>query len=63
MAADSAEILAYLPDVDYPVSKDELVNKAEREGAGQHLLTILRTLPVEQFVSAAQVRREIDAVN
>lgn len=41
--------------LDYPVSKEDLIRRAQEIGADTDTLQALRSLPVEQFNSPAEV--------
>ena len=43
------ELQKYLGDVDYPCSKDELVQKAESSGAPSELVDLLRNASADSF--------------
>jgi hypothetical protein len=44
-----------LAGLDYPVSKEDLVRWAQENGVGTDTLQLLRSLPVEQFQSPAEI--------
>ncbi|MCH6169960.1 DUF2795 domain-containing protein [Pseudonocardia alaniniphila] len=44
---------------DYPASRDELVDRARRQGADQAIVSLVRNLQVERFTSAADVERAL----
>jgi hypothetical protein len=43
------QVQKYLGGVDYPVSKDELVRRAQEKGADDQVLQALKHLPQERF--------------
>ncbi|BCL13696.1 MULTISPECIES: DUF2795 domain-containing protein [Micromonospora] len=45
----------YLTGLDYPVSREDLVRRAQEVGAGTELLQALRALPVGEFASADEL--------
>ncbi|MFI6822082.1 DUF2795 domain-containing protein [Micromonospora sp. NPDC050187] len=45
----------YLAGLDYPVSREDLVRRAQEIGAGTEVLQALRSLPVEEFASADEL--------
>jgi hypothetical protein len=49
MANLPIEIQKYLSGVDYPASKDEIVNTAVDSGAGGEVLDALRGLPDREY--------------
>ncbi|MBE9201479.1 MULTISPECIES: DUF2795 domain-containing protein [unclassified Nodularia (in: cyanobacteria)] len=46
--ANPVEIQKHLKGVDYPASKQELIQHAQKQGADQDLLSILEQLPENQ---------------
>jgi hypothetical protein len=55
-------IQSALYDVDYPASKEALIDAADRNGAGGEVLRALRSLPVEEYGNLEQVIRSVDTV-
>lgn len=49
------EVQKYLRGVDYPATKDELVRRAEEEGADENVRRALQSLPRERFDSPNDV--------
>ncbi|HEX5996592.1 MAG TPA: DUF2795 domain-containing protein [Jiangellales bacterium] len=45
----------HLAGLDYPVSKEDLLRRAQETGADTEVLETLRSLPVEQFTSLDDV--------
>ncbi|WDZ85046.1 DUF2795 domain-containing protein [Micromonospora cathayae] len=45
----------YLDGLDYPVSREDLVRRAQENGASTEVLQLLRALPAEQFGSPAEL--------
>ena len=43
----------------FPASRDELVDRARRQGADQGIVALVRQLPGERFESAAEVVRAL----
>jgi Protein of unknown function (DUF2795) len=43
----------------FPASRDELVDRARRQGADQGIVSLVRQLPGERFESAAEVVRAL----
>lgn len=52
----------YLKGVDYPVSKDDLVKHAEKQGADEALRAALQQLPDERFQTPADVSQAIGQI-
>ncbi|MEV7230495.1 MULTISPECIES: DUF2795 domain-containing protein [Polymorphospora] len=44
-----------LSGLDYPVSKEDLIRRAQESGADTKTMQALRSLPVDRFGSAAEV--------
>lgn len=57
--ANPIEVQKYLKHVDYPATKDDLVNEAEEEGADVKVIHTLRDLPREKFNDPTDVSRAI----
>ncbi len=55
MAQSPIEIQKHLGGVDYPASKEELVEHAESKGAPEDVLERLRKLTAQQFESPTDV--------
>ncbi|SCL41393.1 Protein of unknown function [Micromonospora pallida] len=55
MTGSGGQWLEYLAGLDYPVSREDLVRRAQEFGASTELLQALRALPVEQFASADEL--------
>lgn len=55
MTVNPIQIQKFLSGVDYPVSRDDLVATAEREGADDAVLQTLRDLPTDRFDSPTAV--------
>jgi Protein of unknown function (DUF2795) len=49
MAQDFIEIQKYLSGVDYPASKEKLVEHAKSKGASEELLDELERIPDEEY--------------
>lgn len=57
--ANPVQVQKYLKGVDYPVSKDDLVNTAQREGADQNVIGTLQEMPGEKYNSPNDVAEAI----
>ncbi|WP_285743593.1 DUF2795 domain-containing protein [Lentzea sp. NBRC 105346] len=53
------QIQKHLSGIDYPVGKDQLVAKAEENGAGDDVLSQLRGLPDRQYNGPNAVSEEL----
>ncbi len=49
----------FLRGVDYPASKEQLIESAQDEGADERTLEILGSLPDQQYDSPVSVSREL----
>lgn len=49
-----------LGGIDYPASKDELVNHAEKHDADEEVLSFLRDLPDRNYETPADVNKEMN---
>ena len=52
-----ADIATYLGAVDFPATRDVIVQEAERQGAPEDVLTALRRMPPVDYRSRAEVLR------
>jgi hypothetical protein len=55
MTTNPNDLQKYLRGLDYPVSKEDLVRRAQELGADDGVLTILQALPQIDFNSANDV--------
>lgn len=53
------ELQKHLSGLDYPVSKDDVVHKAESSGAGDTILEALRNLPDRQYEKPTHVTEAV----
>ncbi|GAA2358675.1 hypothetical protein GCM10009854_41450 [Saccharopolyspora halophila] len=56
---DPEQVEPFLPNLDYPISKADLVHVAEQEGLGDEALRALRILPNRTYQSQEEVRDEV----
>ena len=59
MTANPIQVQKYLKDIDYPTSKDKLVERAKKEGADAEVVRTLESLPKKEFDSPAAISKEI----
>jgi hypothetical protein len=60
MSVTGVQLQDYLAGLDYPVSRADLVRWGQENGAATGLLHLLRSLPVEQFDSPAELSAALD---
>jgi hypothetical protein len=53
------EVMRALRDVDFPASKQELIQAAQAAGASGEVIAALRALPPAEYRSGAEVERSI----
>lgn len=53
--ANPVQIQEYLAGLDFPVSKEDLLRRAQETGAETEVLESLRSLPAEQFSSPVEI--------
>ena len=53
------QVQKFLGGIDYPASKDNLVQKAQESGADDRVIETLRNLPQDQFNSPNDVSEAI----
>lgn len=56
------EIQKYLKGVDYPASKEDLLEKARSNGAKNDILSILEDLKEDAFANPAEVSKAVGQV-
>jgi hypothetical protein len=56
------DVMAALEDVDYPAGKDDLLAAAERHGADDGVLRALRSLPLADYLSRADLMKSVPVV-
>ncbi|MDG4766312.1 DUF2795 domain-containing protein [Solwaraspora sp. WMMD406] len=52
---DALRLPDYVTGLDFPLSREDLVRRAQELGADTALLRALRSLPAERFTSAEQL--------
>ncbi|MFY1632040.1 DUF2795 domain-containing protein [Solwaraspora sp. WMMB335] len=52
---DAVRLPDYVAGLDFPLSRADLIRRAQELGAGTALLQALRALPTERFTSAEQL--------
>lgn len=53
------QLQKHLKGVDYPASKEELIEQAQEQGADENALSALKQLPDEQYETPADVSKAI----
>lgn len=56
---DPIELQKHLSGLDYPVGKDEVVQKAQDSGADDSILEALRSLPEQQYEKPTHVTEAV----
>ena len=59
MATNPVQLQNYLGGLDYPVSKEDLVRRAQEQGADTDALETLKSLPMDQFNSPNDVSEAV----
>jgi hypothetical protein len=54
-------VVSQLDDVDYPVTKDELISSAKRRGVTHDLMRALRALPPVEYANREELLRALPA--
>lgn len=60
--ANPIDIQKHLKEMDYPASKEDLINHAQEHGADENICAVLNELPEEEYHSAADVSKAIGKV-
>lgn len=53
------EVEKHLKGVDYPAQKEDLVNRAKKEGASKEIIDTLQRMPAQTFNKPTDVARAI----
>jgi hypothetical protein len=53
------ELQKHLKGVDYPASKEELIEHAQQQGADEKIREILEQLPDEEYETPAEVSKAV----
>ena len=59
MAVNPIQIQKFLKGVDYPASKSDLLENAERQGADEDVRSTLEQLPDEEYETPADVSKAL----
>jgi hypothetical protein len=59
MTVNPVQLQKYLGGLDYPVSKQDLVRRAQEKGADNEVLQTLRSLPTDEFNSPNDVSEAV----
>lgn len=59
MTTNPVQMQKYLGGLDYPVSKEDLVRRAQEQGADTEVLQTLKSLPTDQFNSPNDVSEAV----
>lgn len=57
--ANPIQIQKHLKGVDYPASKQDLIEHAQQQDADENILSILEQLPDQEFETPAEVSKAI----
>lgn len=63
MALSPAQIQQYLGGVDYPCSKEDLIDHAREEGAEDDVIDMIEGLPMDRFNSPDDVSEAISGMD
>ena len=56
---DQSELRTWLNGVNYPAGKEDLVSRAERNGAPDHVISALRAIPPVEYASRSEVAASV----
>ena len=56
------QVQKFLSGVNYPASKDDLIKKAQQEGASQDVVSTLQQMPGDRFNSPNDVSQAIGKI-
>jgi hypothetical protein len=58
-APNPIQIQKYLGGLDYPVTRREIIEKAQQEGADEDVMEALNQLPEQEYESPIAISREV----
>lgn len=58
----AAKLASYMKGIRFPCDKNEIIDKAEQNGAPDNVLEILRDLPEKQYSTAVDVEKEFGKI-
>ena len=61
--ANPAEVERYLRDVNYPVSKQDLIKHAQQQGASNDVIEVLRNMRDQQFNTSMDVNKAVGEID
>lgn len=59
MTVTGMQLREYLGGLDYPISREDLVRRAQENGASTEVLQLLRALPVEELGSPDELNEAL----
>jgi hypothetical protein len=59
MTVNPVQLQKYLGGLDYPVSREDLIRRAQEQGADNNVMQTLRSLPMDQFNSPNDVSEAV----
>jgi hypothetical protein len=57
------QLQKYLKGVDYPASKQDLLDRAKQEGADENVFSTLERLPDEEYQTPADVSKAVGGID
>lgn len=60
MQTSPVEVQKVLKDIDYPVSKKQLIEHARKHKASSEVIEVLEDLPDKEYINAAGVSKEFE---
>lgn len=62
-APNAIQVQKFLGGLDYPVGKEDLLERAKQEGADDNILKILEKIPEREYASPIAVSREVSKIH
>lgn len=56
------ELQKHLKGLDYPASKEDVINHAEKNGVDQEIKSVLEKLPDEEFETPTDVNKAVSEI-
>ena len=53
------EVQKHLKGIDYPASKEDIIDYAEQQGAGEEIISLLEKIPDEEYETPAELSKAL----
>lgn len=59
MTVNPIQVQKFLGGIDYPTNKQELISRAQKQGADQNVMNMIKSLPRDKFNSPNDISEAI----